>query len=326
MNANGDCPIWGTPTRTTDLYRGDGSNVDSPRAGGKYFVDGRAEIMVGDLDDRKKARLTTWLIEQRRLGVGRPDIVSYGNDIELKTQRPDTTVHARADQLLKYISKKSLYIGMIYEFKRKEESFDRMEMLAYTESVNEEELEYLLGYLGKQEWLNSESETFGSIDLALTVEGYARLAEMENVVAVSSRAFVAMWFDESLHSAWDAAIKPAIENTGYEAIRIDKQEHLNRIDDQIIAEIRRSRFIVADFTHGSDGARGGVYYEAGFAHGLNIPVIFTCRKESIENVHFDTRQYNHIVWDRPEELRENLENRIAAVIGDGPLKSRDLHP
>ena len=67
-------------------------------------------------------------------------------------------------------------------------------------------------------------------------------------------------------------------------------------------------------------ARGGVYYEAGFAHGLNIPVIFSCRKDLIKKIHFDTRQYNHIEWTEPEELREKLKNRIAAQIGDGPNK------
>ena len=35
-----------------------------------------------------------------------------------------------------------------------------------------------------------------------------------------------------------------------------------------------------------------VYYEAGFAQGLNIEVIFTCRKDILEHMDFDTRQYN----------------------------------
>ena len=68
------------------------------------------------------------------------------------------------------------------------------------------------------------------------------------------------------------------------------------------------------------GSRGGVYYEVGFAHGLNLPVIFTCRKGAIEKVHFDTRQYNHIVWETAEELRDKLAKRISATIGDSPDK------
>ena len=132
-----------------------------------------------------------------------------------------------------------------------------------------------------------------------------------------------MWFDESMESAWEQGIKPAVEDSGYKPLRIDRKEHLNKIDDEIIAEIRRSRFIIADFTHGDEGARGGVYYEAGFAHGLNIPVIFTCRKDALKKVHFDTRQYKHIVWKEPKDLRHQLEISICAVIGDGPFRHSD---
>ena len=77
--------------------------------------------------------------------------------------------------------------------------------------------------------------------------------------------------------------------------------------------------MVADFTHGDNGARGGVYYEAGFAHGLGIPVIYSCRADLMDELHFDTRQIYHVVWSNPEELRIGLMQRIGALIGDGPL-------
>jgi hypothetical protein len=53
---------------------------------------------------------------------------------------------------------------------------------------------------------------------------------------------------------------------------------------------------------------------AGFAMGLGIPVIWTVREDQIGQVHFDTRQYNHIVYDSAEDLRKKLHNRIAATI------------
>ena len=99
-------------------------------------------------------------------------------------------------------------------------------------------------------------------------------------------------------------------------------ENTNKIDDEIIAEIRRSKFLVADFTCEPGKVRGGVYFEAGFAMALPIPVIWTCAKKSFDDIHFDTRQYNHIVWNTPKELRTLLKGRIGAVIGDGPLKGR----
>ncbi len=321
------CPIWGTPTTSENYRTDDNINVDSPRAGGKYWMDGRSQQRFTNLTDepdknqtdRMKARLTTWLVEQRRLGIDRPKIHEY--EIDEVFGRPDMSVHARADQLLKYIQSKSAYIGAQFRFTKNDESPVSQELFAYTESTNQHELFYLINYLVAQNWLNELSETFGYLDVEITVDGYSRIAEIEGEVTIASRAFVAMWLHESMNQAWEAGIKPGIEDSGYEAVRIDRQEHINKIDDQIIAEINRSRFIVADFTQGTDGARGGVYYEAGYAHGLGIPVIFTCRRDVLDSVHFDTRQYNHIVWEKPEELRKNLTDRIDAVIGDGPRRS-----
>ena len=120
-----------------------------------------------------------------------------------------------------------------------------------------------------------------------------------------------------MNDAYNHGIAPGIEDSGYKPYRTDRDEYIDRIDDHIIAEIRRSKFLVADFSHGVDGVRGSVYYEAGFAHGLNIPVIFVCREGSTR--HFDTDHFNHIIWTSPEELRKRLRDRILHVIGQGPL-------
>jgi nucleoside 2-deoxyribosyltransferase len=77
-----------------------------------------------------------------------------------------------------------------------------------------------------------------------------------------------------------------------------------------MAEIRNSQFIVADFT----GQRAGVYYEAGFAMGLGRPVIWCCRKDDVDKLHFDTNHKNHIVWESAEELKQKLYTRIRGTI------------
>jgi nucleoside 2-deoxyribosyltransferase len=74
------------------------------------------------------------------------------------------------------------------------------------------------------------------------------------------------------------------------------------IDARIVAKLKQCRFVVADVT----GARTGVYFEAGFALGFGRPVIWTCRRDDAKDMHFDTRQYNHILWRTPEELSEEL--------------------
>ena len=115
-------------------------------------------------------------------------------------------------------------------------------------------------------------------------------------------------------------------NLGYDAFKINEKPDVDKIDDEIIGEIRRSRFLVADFTHGSEGARGGVYYEAGFAYGLGLTVIRSCRKDIMDRneLHFDVRQHYHVAWENSEQLRDGLEKRIRALIGEGPNVARHL--
>lgn len=314
------CPIWNIAAFGKSEVDRDGRLINSPRAGGRYFITRTAIACLTQLDERGKTRLTSWLVDQRRLGVKCPEIDS--NTITMVKQRQNLSVLERAGRLLQYIEAQTVEIGKQFVFTPEEMLSTAIG--AWSESLSQEEVQYLLKYLDKQGWIALREYPPGKYNIevgyTLTVEGYARLAELETANAESSKGFVAMWFDPSIDEAWEEGIKLGIEDAGYEAVRIDQKEHNNKIDDEIIAEIRRSRFVVADFTQGEKGARGGVYYEAGFAHGLGIEVIFTCREDALQNVHFDTRQYNHIVWETPGELRQRLAARISAVIGDGPHK------
>ena len=328
MSENTVCQIWKTPASSHPSR--DGYLVDSPRVNGEYFITGTAATTSINYDESTKARLTTWLIDQRRLGKKIPEIGS--NTLKEVKKRHSLSIPERADRLLKYIEREaSSYVGEEFRFSTKDINRTFMEMLAWSESkINgqevgkaRKEINFFTDYLLERGWIMPGRRDNSSIlaSYKLTVKGYAHLDELGHKVTISSKAFVAMWFDKSMEDVWEKGIKLAIEESGYEPVRIDQKEHSNKIDDEIIAEIRRSRFIVAEFTHGDDGARGSVYYEAGFAHGLNIPVIFTCREDVFEKIHFDTRQYNHIVWETPEKLRQKLTARIAAEIGDGPNTS-----
>ncbi len=323
------CAIWETIASSDNFEGRDGECFDSPRTGGRYFVSRRAEHSLANtqrFDKRFRARLSTWLVEERRLGNDCPEIL--GETLEKATTLRDLAVHARADRLLRFISNQTSNIGDYCEFSS---PYICSMALAWSESTGMEQVEYLLRFLTNKGWLEEviisqfefAEEPNSSVLLRsylVTVDGHARVAELEKKRTNSSQAFVAMWFDNSMKSAWENGMEPGVRDAGYEPRRIDEKHHANKIDDEIIAEIRRSRFVVADFTHGKKGARGGVYYEAGFALGLNIPVIFACRKDKLKKVHFDTRQYPHIVWEQPEELRQQLAKRISAVIGDGPIR------
>src|SRR5207237_9331149 len=129
----------------------------------------------------------------------------------------------------------------------------------------------------------------------------------------STNAFVAMWFDAATDQLWTQAIRIGIYDAGYTPVRIDAIEHTNKIDDEIIGQIRACKFVVADFTN----QRQGVYFEAGFAMGLGKRVIWCVKDRDLQSVHFDNRQYNFLRWTEDDlpAFKSALTNRIEALFG-----------
>ena len=283
--------------------------VESERAGGCYLIDKEVQFHLEDVVDSVKARLTTWLVDQRLQGKDCPLITD--EIIKYASVRRRLSVGERAERLIKYFVKQSdsldAKVAMSHDF-----------LLAVTESTELSEAVFLWRHLSSRGWINTKVQTpRNTLAGIVTMEGYEHLADSATAPD-SSQAFVAMWFNQSTDTAYEDGMAPAIRDAGYVPFRIDRKEHVNKIDDELIAEIRRSRFLIADFTQEGDKARGGVYYEAGFARGLGLEVIFTCREDSLDELHFDTRQYKHIVWTTPEDLHGKLRNSILANIGEGP--------
>ena len=271
-------------------------------------------IKNGYLDEVGKAKLTTVLIDHRRDSEDAPMVDST---LLEETNVAPVLPHAkRAERLLKYIAtRESSSLGHPVRL-----GYPIVpEALAHSESWNDGQIGTLVQHLEAKQWLNLE-QTLDEFQCTVTVSGHDHLAGAEE--PKGREAFVAMWFDTSMNDAYKNGIEPGIGDAGFVPIRIDEKKDANRIDDDIIAAIEESHFVVADMTHGSDGVRGSVYFEAGFAHGRGLQVIYCCRRDCIDGLPFDTRQYHHIVWDTPEELRRELAERIRARIGSSASGGR----
>ena len=303
------CPIWGdTVTRIKQLHDRDGCLIEgSPRIGGDHEISAQAMQDVGALDPTDKAKLTTLLIDERRAGVHLPLVNSHL--VEKAISATPLPVYMRAERLLRYLVNISKLVGESWVTRS---IIDDMESLAWSESTSPIEINFFVDYLTTMGWINSHR----SGSCMITVHGYQHVAEQATKRDLS-QCFVAMWFDPSMNEIYEGGIKKAVEECGYQPLRIDQKLDVNKIDDEIIAEIRRSRFVVADFTHDKKkGVRGAVFYEAGFAYGLGLEVIYSCRKGLEKELNFDTRQYHHILWETPEDLRIQLRDRIRARVGD----------
>jgi hypothetical protein len=313
-------PIWGQPAKVYNSIIG-GWVVLSNRSG-NFMCHPDLRNNIQHWPAEKKANLTSWINNQNRLGENFPKL--YPHVLYQAYNAKPKRFKEKIDNFFLYLQSIGHRPGDYLFASQIEGNSDNTPyehtMMRWMEAVSERELRGLLSTL------MSEGLIENHLGLRLTGRGFSRIDDLDSAGANTDQAFVAMWFSDEMNNVFENGIVPALESVGYKAFRIDKKEHANKIDDEIIAEIRRSRFLVADFTcgtvNGESGSigvpRGGVYYEAGFAQGLGMPVIWTVRQDQIGLVHFDTRQFNHIAWTDAEDLRIRLSRRVAAVLGDRP--------
>ena len=309
MSAHIECPICKSQAEQKPVVS-DSHHLTCLRCG-EFSITGSA-VSVWQAKNpslRQVANASGWIRDNQGL-------IIHSNVIEKLLSINPPSVGERAGKLLKAVEIQNVYISDSFDVDLNNAEF----WLGVSYSDNAHELYYLfhdflvneVGYLSF-----TVTTSYSLLGIQITPRGYDFLDSQKHSNRTSQIGFCAMWFDENVLPIWANAISPAIENAGYEPKRIDSHPHNNKIDDEIIAMIRRSKFVVADFT----GHRGGVYFEAGFALGLGLQVIWTCEKSDLDKIHFDTRQYNFLLWEREklDEFKQALQNRIEATLGHGNL-------
>ena len=359
-NNKSKCPIWRTPLaskkRIFENWLYPDFELDSPRAGGKYTVKCSFLDCEGDIfDEEEKIVLSAWIARENLKGHT-PDLTSMigenrreAEDYFLNRLPSIPNPRERAYLLLEGLVKKSTSIGKQFSFdhftnlisdfsktNHKEPAF----CYALSYSNKKEEMEYLLNYLKEAEFI-SKIKGFGNFEV--TVKGFEQVESASNID--SKTAFIAMWIpgkDKNCKNiiADDVnklceSIETAVKQAGYKPLRIDKEDHIKKIDDEILVNIKKARFVICDLTSEEDKPRGSVYFEAGYALGKNIPIIWTCNESLKTKLAFDIRQYNCLFWEKDkkgkfvttqvgkeEDFIKKLQKRIENAIGEGPLKQK----
>jgi len=158
----------------------------------------------------------------------------------------------------------------------------------------------------------------------LTSNGWIRYGDLSRRVVDSRNAFMAMQFgDGQMDLVLKECFKPAAERAGFALRPLNERPEAGLIDNRIRAAIRTARFVVADLTHANSGA----YFEAGFAEGLGIPVIYTCRTDVFKSTepkvrpHFDTNHMQTVQWD-PSKLEQAGEELTATIRNTLPADAK----
>ncbi len=265
---------------------------------------------IGVLTDYQKANACGWIRENQ-------GYILQERDVEFIKNIPTPTVEERANKLLLYWAKKWPRPAQEIDIM---DSENQQELVGETWSASFGEVKYLvIDYLTKYKD-SIENTKMGRFKI--TPAGWAHIATLQAPNSESNIAFVAMRFNDYMKRTFSEAIRPAISECGFEPLIMFEQNHINKIDDEIVAGIRKSRFVIADFTEQNQGA----YYEAGFARGLGLQVISTCDKAEVDagKLHFDTRQYRTILWekDKLDAFKKELQDCIEANIGTGKNKPK----
>ena len=312
-----NCPIClspllnPTPLNSKDIY-----NIDCLRCGYFNIIEAASDILHhNQLNSLQIANASGW--------------IRYNQGIEISTSNletlrtiPSPSVAEKANKLLLYLSKSYPLPGqpIPHDFsKANANENEKVFLLSIAWAIDFQEFSYLFDvYLVQTKGFLIQATP---IKFLISPEGWAYIDSLNKINPESQIGFVAMRFHKETEALWTEAIKPGIENAGYEPKRMDRHEHNNRIDDEMIAMIRRSKFLVADFTE----QRQNVYFEAGLALGLGLHVIWVCRKDEVEEnkVHFDTRQYPFIRWEegKLDDLKKALQYRIERTFGHGKYPS-----
>ncbi len=216
------------------------------------------------------------------------------------------TLSEKISDIKNYIYQKTTSIGKSVPLE-----VEKLYTLFYLKTHSE--LVKLLIYLRDTNILHDTPIDIGpTANVILTVEGFSKIESSLEDYSQSKKVFIACQFKTNYEKDLVETIKAACAACGFDAKRVSDERHDKDITHKIIADINQSRFIIADFTDQNNG----VYYEAGYAMGMSKKVIRLINKEQIEKLHYDTRQFNHIQWEKGKwkELEEDLINQIKTTI------------
>ena len=335
------CPIWGHDGVQFDKQE---SYIfyNSQRAGGWFCLNASDDSILSGYEynvdfKRKFSRYVREL--QNNFDFENIEISLQEHAIDAKILE---AINNRT--LLNFSGKKEAFFRILMDGKiGKEYSYNSIfteELTSALEFIYSSEKGIFHGFLKILSKAGSINFTVGEDNFLITGKGYEYIEALQKGGRNSKYAFVAMWFNSCMNGFYDRSVEKALIECGYvPPFRVDLKEHVNNIGDEIIAMIRQARLVIADMTceilnpSNSDQkfiSTGGVYYEAGFAQGLDVPVIWTCRHDCLKGVHFDLSQYNMLLWvhegdefyiysnrnknvGRKLTLREALKNRIKAL-------------
>lgn len=298
-----------------------GQPVKCPCCGTYRLTPTAAQVLANNpLDDYRATAIAYMLRRASDRGI-----VSTVDSNFVKRNHADAVI-PRTDEI---IDEAVLWIGSETRYPGQTLDLIYPKYRAVLGAINEDAFNEILTTLLATDWFHGQLSSF-MLDKASQIEkckltpvGWRRYGELMTASVRSRHAFMAMKYaDEQLDAIVRDYFAPAVARTGFELRRLDQGQPAGLIDDQLRVQIRTSRFLVCDLTHGNRGA----YWEAGFAEGLGRPVIYTCREDvfrdpiNADHPHFDTNHFVTVLWN-PETVDASAQRLVDTIRATLPLEA-----
>lgn len=315
----GMCPICKLPVAYIYHTNKDSSYIVCARCG-YYEITRRAQEVLKGYEYKICIILSSYL---RRLYEDKEDntpLLIEESNIENLMEQAQASIPKHSekfDLLLDAVERLQKYTGERINLEKPEMErlriFFALYFHAMTYSQNDDELYYLFA---NSPYINISSQTLKGMPLSISLkpDGYKRLEEIRKQKPQTNKVFIIMAFNEEDEEIYEA-IKYVLEQLGYKAVRADKEHYTGYIMDFILSEIKESKFVIAEISR----KNLNVFFEWGYAFGYGIPVIpiFRAGKDfkAIEELPFDIKQYNTLIYENAEDLKRKLYERIRFLFG-----------
>lgn len=282
---------------------------------GKYFLSN--SVSYGG---KLPCTASSWIQEQNKIN-GKPPLITSDKYEMLKTI-PDITLKHKLE----------IFMQKIYQCFDKNPTKDiaidlnkELSWLSLTWAKNEGELYSIIeeaisiglieGTIANMNLMSQLKYTKQPNISKITFKGREFVESLGQTTSMSNKVFMAFHFNEEMKNSFEETAKKAVSTVSNGKLTAERVSTSGtptdtKIDDALIAMLKSSKVVIADFT----GQRPAVYYEAGYAMGMGIPVIWTCREDEVKELSFDTRQYPHILWKDADDLYKQLTARLSAQI------------
>jgi len=310
--AENSCPICVQDYQTKGMLNPATLNC---RRCGTYSISYEAACHARSLSPEERTILSGWIRE--RTEHNRP--VEITNSIVANVSQLDgvpQTIPDKLNRLLLNLARKTdppgkpVRVDLEYDHPLAYAK-ETTDLLFFIESLKEQGL---IRHTDKFQSTEGFGETVTVVDCYLKADGWTRVEQLSHVGRESKQCFVAMSFSKEkpvLTKVYEA-IRNGVQEADFDCYSVKDEPHNDKICDRIAAGIKSSRFLLADVTE----HKQNVYFEAGMAMGLGLQVIWTCEETDIDNAHFDTRQYKHILWKKGDwsTFSQAITDHIRATI------------